>query len=34
MYPFRYGRVESAVLAGLLVAEGLFRFVLDDAFAG
>ncbi len=30
--PLRGGPVESAVLAGLLVA-GLFQFVLDDAFA-
>lgn len=34
VYPFRYGPVESAVLAGLLVVAGLFRFVLDDSLAG
>ena len=34
IYPFRYGSVESAVLAGLVFVADLFGFVLDDAFEG
>ncbi|WP_192498370.1 hypothetical protein [Halorussus halophilus] len=30
VYPFQYGTVESAVLAGALVVVGLFEFALDE----
>jgi|GEM_PF-253613 hypothetical protein len=32
VYPFDYGVVESAVLAGAFVLAGLFQTVLGDAF--
>ncbi len=31
VYPFQYGPVESAVLAGGLVLAGLVKFALDTA---
>lgn len=31
VYPFDYGVVESALVAGLFVAVALFEFVLDSA---
>lgn len=30
VYPFKYGPVESGVLAGLLVLAGVVEFVLDE----
>jgi len=33
VFPFDYGVVESAVLAGAFVLVALYQTVLDDAFA-